>query len=345
MYASEHQFSPLSAIVDMCFGEAEWRKILRSNLQSKLRGEVETKIMYKLIKNLAIVLSVVIALTPIANAQVTEKKVVVNSDGSYSVIDYPVGKEVVVNLIPTTGVSSTGSARVVRTTTGAKVFFDLAGAPADWKSVYAYAVEPNGTTSLLGPISFAEGMGKAEFNTPLNQFMLVLSPAEGLSTYDATSPYVFRSEAPKGFAIVPRAVTDTTKAVAGTQRADAAYNVPMLGVPKFEGKTTEVRVKFGGELSGLDGKAYLKPEGGKTSIKMRFSDMKKVPMNTRLVLWASAADGGYTKIGQVINTGSRDESEIRGETALSDFGLLVTVETIDVERPTSTIYSTFTIAQ
>lgn len=301
--------------------------------------------MYKIIKNLAIALSVVIALTPLAYAQVvTEKKVVVNSDGSYSVIEYPVGKEVVVNLIPTTGVSSTGSARVVRTTTGTKVYFDLAGAPADWKNVYAYAVQPNGETSLLGPIQFAEGMGKAEFDTSLNQFMLVLSPAEGISTYDSSTQYVFRSEAPKGYAIVPRAVTDTTKAVAGTQRADASsYNVPMLGVPKFEGRTTEVRVKFSGELSGLDGKAYLKPEGGKTSIKMRFSDMKKVPMNTRLVLWASAADGGYTKIGQVINTGSRDESEIRGETALSDFGLMVTVETIDVERPTSTIYSTFTI--
>ncbi|MBP6002571.1 MAG: hypothetical protein KA746_03955 [Pyrinomonadaceae bacterium] len=299
--------------------------------------------MYKIIKNLAMVFTVAVTLAFSANAQNTEKKLVVNPDGTYSVIEYPVGKEVIVNLVPMTGLTSTGTARVVRTVSGTKVYFDLAGAPADWKNVYAYAVDPSGSTSVLGPIQFMSGMGKAEFDTPLNQFMLVLSPVEGLSTYDATSPYVFRSEAPKGYAIVPRTITDTTKAVAGTQLADASYNVPMLGVPKFEGKTTEVRVKFGGELSGLDGKAYLKPEGGKTSIKMRFGDMKKVPMNTRMVLWASGTDGSYIKIGQVINTGSRDEAEIRGETALADFGLLVTIEDVDVTRPTSRIFSTFMV--
>lgn len=231
--------------------------------------------MHKLIKNLAIALTVALSLTYTANAQETEKKVVANADGSYSVIEYPVGKDVVVNLIPTTGVTSTGTARVVRTSSGTKVLFDLAGAPADWKNVYAYAVDQNGATSLLGPIQFMSGMGRAEFTTPLNQFMLVLSPVEGLTTSDATTPYVFRSEAPTGYAIVPRAVTDTAKAVAGTQLADAGHNVPMLGLPKFEGKTTEVRVNFSGELNGLDGKAYIKPEGGKTSIKMRFGGLKR----------------------------------------------------------------------
>jgi len=299
--------------------------------------------MHKTLKNLAIILAVAMSVAYSANAQVTKKEVVVNSDGSYSVIEYPAGKEVMVNLVPTTGVTSTGTARVVRTEKGTKIFFDLAGAPSDWKSVYAYAVDPTGATSMLGPIDFTNGIGKAEFDTPLNQFMLVVSPNEGLSTYDANTTYVFRSEAPKGYAVVPRAVTDTTKAVARAQPVDTAYNVPMLGVPKFEGKTTEVRVKFGGELSGLEGKAYLKPEGGKTSIKMRFGDMKKVPMNTRLVLWASGSDGSYTKLGQVINAGTRDESEIRGETALNDFGLLVTVENVDVESPTGKIYSTFTV--
>lgn len=297
--------------------------------------------MHKLIKNFAVVVTVAISLVVAANAQDTEKKVIVNPDGSYSVIEYPVGKEVMVNLVPTTGVTSTGTAKVVRTASGTKVFFDLAGAPADWKNVYAYAVDQTGATTLLGPIEFTNGAGKANFDTSLNQFMLVLSPIEGLSTYDTSTSYIFRSEAPKGYAIVPRAVTDTTKAVAVSRPADAAYDVPMLGVPKFEGKTTELRIKFSGELSGLDGKAYLKPKGGKTSIKMRFSAMKKVPMNTRLVLWATSSDGSYTKIGQVINAGTRDESEIRGETALNDFGLLVTVEDVDVERPTSKIYSTF----
>ena len=48
--------------------------------------------------------------------------------------------------------------------------------------------------------------------------------------------------------------------------------------------------------------------------------MKMAPKDKRFVLWASAPDGSYTKLGQVINTGKRQESEIRSETALTDFG-------------------------
>ena len=275
--------------------------------------------------------------------QDTVKKVVVNPDGSYSVIEYPTNKEVVVTLLPSDGVSSTGTARVMRTTAGTKVFFDVAGAPADWKNVYAYAVDPTGSTTLLGPIEFSNGVGKAEFTTPMDKFMLVMSPAEGLTNYSPTTTYVFRSEVPKGYAIVPRAITDTTKAVASSQPVASTYEVPMLGVPKFNGKTTEVRVNFKGDLNGLEGKAYLKPKGGKTTIKMRFADMRKAPLNKRFVLWASAPDGSYTKLGQVINNGTRDEAEIRSETAMADFGLMLTLEDVDVDKPTSTIYSPFTV--
>jgi len=291
--------------------------------------------------------------------QETVKKVVANPDGSYSVIEYPTNKEVVVTLLPRDGVSSTGTARVMRTTAGTKVFFDVAGAPADWKNVYAYAVDPTGSTTMLGPIEFSNGVGKAEFTTPMDKFMLFVSPAEGLTNYSPTTTYVFRSEVPKGYAIVPRAITDTTKAVASSQPVASSssqpvassssqpvassYEVPMLGVPKFSGKTTEVRFNFKGDLNGLEGKAYLKPKGGKTTIKMRFADMRKAPMNKRFVLWASAPDGSYTKLGQVINTGARDEGEIRSETAMADFGLMLTVEDVDVDRPTSTIYSPFTV--
>ena len=275
--------------------------------------------------------------------QETVTKVVVNPDGSYSVIEYPTNKEVVVTLLPSDGVSSRGTARVMRTMAGTKVFFDVAGAPADWKNVYAYAVDPTGSTTMLGPIEFSNGVGKAEFTTPMAKFMLVVSPAEGLTNYSPTTTYVFRSEVPKGYAIVPRAITDTTKAVASSQPVTSSYEVPMLGVPKFNGKTTEVRVNFQGDLKGLEGKAYLKPKGGKTTIKMRFADMRKAPMNKRFVLWASGPDGSYTKLGQVINTGARDEAEIRSETAMADFGLMLTVEDVDVDRPTSTIYSPFTV--
>lgn len=277
----------------------------------------------------------------------TTKKteVVQNPDGTYSVIEYPVNKEVVVNLAPGTTVSgSRGTARIMRSADGTKVALDLSGLPGATSSVYAYAVDPTGRPTLLGPVTVTNGIGRAEFTTPMNQFMLVLSPTESMTTYDPTTVF-YRSELPKGFAIVPRVQTDTLKAVATAESVGSAYDVPLLGVPKMGGKTTEVRVKFSGELQGLDGKAYLKPEGGKTSIKMRFSDMRKVPENKRFILWASSPDGKYTKLGQVINTAARDEAEIRSETALADFGLFLTMEDVDVNNPTSRVYSVFSLPE
>jgi len=272
----------------------------------------------------------------------TKTQVVQNADGTYSVIEYPVGKEVMVNLTPgTTVAGSKGMAHIMRSADGTKVSVDLSGVKGDTTSIYAYAVDPTGTPTLLGPVTLTNGAGRAEFTTPMNQFMVVLSPTESMSTYDPTTVY-YRSEVPQGYAIVPRVQTSTLKAVATGDQVASGYDVPLLGVPKMGGKTTEVRVKFSGDLQGLDGKAYLKPEGGKTSIKMRFGDMKKVPMNKRFVLWASSPEGTYTKLGQVINAGGRDESEIRTETALADFGLFLTVEDTDVAAPTSRTYSTFT---
>lgn len=309
--------------------------------------------MYKLIKNLAFAGVLALSLAFAVDAQ-TEKQVVVNSDGSYSVIEYPVDKEVMINLMPMNGISSTGKARVMRTANGTKVYFDVAQAPDDWKNVYAYAVDPMGMSTYLGPITFNGGVGKAEFTTPGNQFMLVLSPNEGMTTYDPSTGYLFRSGVPTGYAIVPRATvmpTTTTgapTAVVSTSTVTtgnlATYDVPMLGISKYGKDRTMFRLKFDGEMSGLEAKAYLKPVGGKTQIRMNFDDLQKAPMNKRFVLWTASPEG-YTKIGQVIHVGQKDTAQIRGETALNDFGLFLTVEDIDVDRPTSTIYRTFTYSK
>src|SRR5690242_2322333 len=103
-------------------------------------------------------------------AQVTKKtEVVQNPDGSYTVIEYPVGKEVRVNLSPfTTVTGSTGYARVMRAADGTKVWFDLSGIPATTTNMYAYAIDPAGVPTMLGPITVTNGIAKAEFSTPLN---------------------------------------------------------------------------------------------------------------------------------------------------------------------------------
>jgi hypothetical protein len=277
----------------------------------------------------------------------TKAEVVQNPDGTYSVIEYPVGKEVTVQLTPNNLQGATGSARVLRAADGTKVYLDLAGVTGDAKSYYAYAVDPKGMPTLLGPVMIENGVAKAEFSTPMNQFMIVLSPNEGVTTFNSEVPVTFRSAIPAGYAVVPTAVTssvDNSKQVAATTEVDSTYQVPLLNVPSFGNKTTEIRIAFAGELQGLKGKAYIDPgKKGATQVKMRFDDMKMAPKEKRFVLWASSADGKYTKLGQVINTGDRQESEIRSETAMTDFGLFVTMEEKDVNQPTGKIYSTFSV--
>jgi hypothetical protein len=250
------------------------------------------------------------------------------------------------------GITSTGVAHVTRTASGTKVYFDVSGAPSDWNNVYAYAVDPTGAATLLGPITFTGGVGKAEFTTPADRFMLVLSPKEGMTTYDPSGTYIFRSEVPAGYKVFPRTTvtrvqtsTDpsgaVSRSVTTTTTTTPAYDVPMLGIASYRGKKRELHLNFSGELSGLEAHAYLKPIQGKTQIRMTFDDLQKAPMGKRFVLWTSSPQG-YTKIGQVIHADNKDTAEIRGETALSDFGLFLTVEDTDVDRPTSTVYSTFT---
>ena len=279
---------------------------------------------------------------------VTVKKteVVQNADGSYTVIEYPVGKEVSINLTPVATVTgSKGIAKVMRAADGTKVWVDLNGVPTSTTAMYAYAVDATGIPTLLGPITVEGGVAKAEFTTPMNQFMLVLSPTEGLTAIDASTPIFYRSALPSGFAVVPRRVSENrVVAVAPSviAREGFTYNVPMLNVGTFGDSEREVKMKFGGELDGLEGKAYIKRRKGATKVRMHFDDMNKVPKNKRFTLWTHSPDGQYSKLGSVINSGKRDEAAIKGETTLTDFGLFITAEDADVAVPTSRIYTVFT---
>lgn len=304
----------------------------------------------KNIKKLSIGLMLTTALAGAAFGQTTTttttsvKKIVQNGDGTYSVIEYPTGKEVVVDLMPTSStMTAKGLAHIMRMNDQTTVNLDLNG--LDTSNYYVYAVDPAGNPTYLGPVTGENGMAKTTFTTPLNQFMLVLSPTEGLTTIGNDTPIVFRSNVPKGYAVVRNRATTMTgdeKQVARSRGVDSAYDVPLLGVSGFEKGETEIRVNFSGDLQGLKGKAYLdNRKAGLTKIKMRFDDMKMAPKEKRYVLWAVSPESTYTKIGQIINTGSRQEAEIRGETSLKDFGLFVTIEDADVTQPTSTIYSTF----
>ena len=253
-----------------------------------------------------------------------------NPDGSWTVIQYPAGKEVVVDFTPApTFTTAKGRAKIIRMNDDTTVTLDLAGLPADAGALNLYAVDPFGKVTMLGPVAFNNGVSTASFHTPLDRFMLVLSPEAEMTTYTPNVAYAFRSAVPQGFAVVPMTSAEGEKVAATTTAgATTAFTAPMLGIPTYDrGDTTDVKVKLGGALTGARVNFQITPrKDGPTQIVARFHELKEAPAGQVYVLWAVSPDNKYTKLGQVVNTGQRNEAEIKSETALADFGLLITLQ-------------------
>jgi hypothetical protein len=253
-----------------------------------------------------------------------------NADGSWTVIQYPADKEVVVDFTPgATFSTAKGRARIVRMSDGTKIALDLSGLPADASAMNLYAVDPLGKVTMLGPVAFTNGVAQQTFTTPMDKFMLVLSPEANLTTYTPSAAYAFRSAVPQGFAVVPLNRPEGEKVAATTTAgATTAYTAPMLGIPTFNrGSDTEVKVNLSGALTGSRVNFNILPrKDGPTQVTARFHELKEAPAGHVYVLWAVSPDNNYVKLGQVVNTGARNEAEIKSETTLTDFGLLITLE-------------------
>ena len=286
-----------------------------------------------------------LALAAVAVAQTTEKKVVQNPDGSYTIIEYPVKKEITVTLNPvnTTG---TGVATILRDDAGTRIKLNLANIPADVTSLTLYTVDDKGVITPLGPVAITNGVGTLESTTPLSRFMLVASPETALTTYDPNTAVVFRSAVPQGFSVIPvtrSASGETVSAVTapaapttttitptpqGVTATTTTYTAPMLGIPGFKkGDDTKIKVDFSGAMSGARANVFITPrKDGPTKVEMRFHDLKEAPAGQKFVAWAVGANGEYVKLGEVVATGGHNEAEIKTETTLADFGLLITME-------------------
>ncbi len=253
-----------------------------------------------------------------------------NSDGSWSVVHYPPNKEVIVDFTPAQTFSAAkGRAKVMRMSDHTMVTLDLSGLPADAAALNLYAVDPFGKVTMLGPVTFTNGVATQSFKTPLDRFMLVMSPEADLTTYTPTTAFAFRSVAPQGFAVVPMSSAEGERVAAtSTAGATTAFTAPMLGVPSFDrGDTTEVKVKLGGALTGSRVNFNITPRrDGPTEVVARFHELKEAPAGQVYVLWAVSPEGKHVKLGQVVNTGQRNEAVIKSETTLSDFGLLITLQ-------------------
>ncbi len=308
-----------------------------------------------------------VALAQTTTTTVTQKTAVQNPDGTYTIIEYPVKKEVTVNLQPINVTGAKGVATILRDDDGTRIKLNLTDVPADLSAMTLYAVDDKGVVTVLGPVAITNGTGTLATTTPLSRFMLVASPEPALTAYDANTKVVFRSAVPEGFTVIPftSPAGETVSAVAAPGAATAkttvtttpgavvtspsgnttivvpmtetktTYSAPLLNIPAYKtGDDTKIKVDFTGALSGARANVFITPrKDGPTEVKMRFHDLKEAPAGQKFILWAVTADNKFTKLGQVVNAPGRNEAEIKSEVALPDFGLVVTMESADADMP------------
>jgi hypothetical protein len=310
-----------------------------------------------------------LAITTIALAQTTQPAqtttttVTKNPDGTYTIVEYPAKKEITLHLNPVNVSGANGMATILRDDDGTRIKLNLANVPADVTALTLYAVDDKGAVTPLGPVTISNGTGTLTATAPVSRFMLIASPEPALTAYDANTKVLFRSAVPEGLTVIPltqsasgervsatTAPTGTTTGTtttttgtttttvvtpaAGTQVA-TTYTAPMLNIPAYKkGDDTKIKVDFTGALTGARANVFITPrKDGPTEVKMRFHELKDAPANQKFILWAVSPDNKFTKLGQVVNAPGRNEAEIRSETTLTDFGLVVTMESADGEMP------------
>jgi hypothetical protein len=276
--------------------------------------------------------------TTVTQTPTSVTKTVQHPDGTYTVIEYPVGREVKIALNSVALDKSKGVATILRDDDGTRVVFNVSDVPADVTMINLYAVDDTGAVTLLGPLNVTNGMGTLSTTTPLSKFMLIASPDASLKAYDPSTKVFFRSAVPEGFAVIPHGSTGERDGAAVGERVSAtttagltpatSYRIPMLNIPGFRrGTDTELKVKFSGAMTGSRANVIITPrKDGPSEVKVRFHELKDTPAGQIYVVWAVSPDNKFVKLGQIVNAPGRNEAEIRSETALADFGLLVTME-------------------
>jgi hypothetical protein len=266
----------------------------------------------------------------------------------WTVVEYPEGQEIVVELTPTAlHPGARGTARVTRSGEQAAINLDVTGLDGDATGYHLYAVSHEGRVVPLGAVPTSGGAGTYSTSTGFSRFMLILSPTSDLNALDAATPVALRSAVPDGLVIVSRtggAAAEETTVNTGADPDESApndaadevaeaydeseYDVPLLGINSFRrGAETQLRSHLTGDLSGTRTAVYVKPlKGGVTQVKVRFQNLREPEDGARYVLWAVAPDKTYTRLGQVEKPDRKQSATIEARTILRDFGLLITTE-------------------
>ncbi|HKR59166.1 MAG TPA: hypothetical protein VJS64_05490 [Pyrinomonadaceae bacterium] len=266
--------------------------------------------------------------TTVTKTPTTVTKTVQHPDGTYTVIEYPVGKETIVTLDPIALKGAGGTATILRDDTGTQIKINMTGIPKEVTALNLYAVDPTGAVTSLGPVVITDGAGSFAGTTPLSKFMIVASPEAALAAYDPNTKVVFRSTVPEGFAVIPHTTAPVGEKVGATTAPATTYTVPMLNIPAYKkGDDTKMKINFTGPLTGARANVFITPrKDGPTEVRLRFHELKDAPAGQAYTVWAVSPDNKFTKLGQIVNAAGRNEAEIKSEVALPDFGLFITTE-------------------
>lgn len=277
-------------------------------------------------------------------------------DDNWTVIEYPDGQEVVVELkAASSAVDAKGTARVTRSGSETTINLDVSGMTGDVNTHQVYLVDSLGNATLLGNLIVTDGAGTLSGKTVLSKFMIVVSPEADLTTIVADTKLALRSSVPTGFTVVARektveastvepsaASSETPSSGAEITNSTPQYEVPMLNVGSLKRNTdTTLRANFSNGFSGTRASVVVKPQkNGPTQIKMRFTNLKEAPDGTEYLVWEVGPDNSYTLLGHLTQTPKKRESIIDVETALADFGLLITFENAQANTPMGSIVAT-----
>jgi len=306
----------------------------------------------------AVMLTLALAAVALAQ-QTTVTKTVQNPDGTYTIIEYPAKKEVTLSLTPVNVTGANGVATILRDDDGTRIKLNLTNVPADVSAMTLYALDDQGNVTALGPVAISNGTGMLTTTTPLSKFMLFASPESALTAYDANTKVYFRSAVPQGFTVIPmhREGNEKVAAVGAPVSATAqttttttpgavvqspgnttvvipmteqrtTYSAPLLNIPAYKtGDDTKIKVDFTGALTGARANVFITPhKDGATDVKMRFHDLKEAPAGQKYIVWAVSQDNQFTKLGEILNTGGKNEAEVNAQVSYPDFGLIVTLE-------------------
>jgi len=284
-------------------------------------------------------------------------------DDTWTVIEYPEGREVVVELKPASATpEAKGTARVMRSGNETTINLDVSGVTGDESTHQVYVVDSLGSATLLGALTVTDGAGSLIGKTVLSKFMLVVSPESDLTTIGSETKVALRSAVPSGFTVVakenagePASAEATPPSPEATQPSAQVeptttettqytpqYEVPLLGIESLKrGANTTMRANFSTGFEGTKASVVVKPQkNGPTQIKMRFTNLKEAPEATQYLLWQVGPDNSYTLLGHLTQTARKRESMIDAETALADFGLLITFENAQASTPMGSVVAT-----